>query len=570
MKSLLLLLLAPLALFADSGADVVVVYNSRSADSRDVAAYYWALRGVPTNQVWGFDMSTAEAITRAEYVEKIQNPILKKLEDTKLWVWQQGTNDTRRLESSKIKYLLLCYGVPTKFLADTNLVEPGTESARPELRRTEASVDSQLTCLPIVPRNPRWAGALNNHAFAATNPAALHPTNGILLVTRLDGPTPEIAARLVDGALKAETNGLWGRAYIDSRGLTNGPYGQGDDWMRLTADLSRRWGFETDLDTNADTFPASYPMSQIAFYAGWYDWNASGPFTRPEVEFMAGAFAYHLHSFSAQTLRSTNQNWVGPLLAKGATCTIGNVDEPYLAATTDLPVFFSRFVMLGFSFGEAAWAAQNSLSWQTVAVGDPLYRPFGRNAQELHRDLERRKLALLEWSHVRIVNANLAGRGSSLDELISYLEEPSIVVITRQSAVMTEKLADLYWAKKKLSDALDYYEAALKRFPSPKQKQRLLLLLAHRRAMYGPEDQAIKHYRDLLKEFPDYPDPLTIYQKMLPLAQKAGDKAEVERVQAEIKKLTPPGEHLRNDAFATRQLDSNSCRDDGPDGAGAR
>ena len=98
MKSLLLLLLAPLVLFADSGADVAVVFNSRSVDSRDVAAYYAALRGVPTNQVWGFDMSTAEAITRVEYVEKIQNPILKKLEDTKLWVWQPGTNDTRRLE----------------------------------------------------------------------------------------------------------------------------------------------------------------------------------------------------------------------------------------------------------------------------------------------------------------------------------------------------------------------------------------------------------------------------------------------------------------------------------------
>ena len=141
---------------------------------------------------------------------------------------------------------------------------------------------------------------------------------------------------------------------------------------------------------------------------------------------------------------------------------------------------------------------------------------------------------------MRVVNANLAMGSSTLDELISYLEEPSIVVITRQSAVLTEKLADLHWAKKKLSDALDYYEAALKRFPSPKQKQRLLLLLAHRRTLYGSGDEAIKHYRDLLKEFPDYPDKLTIYQKMLPLARKSGDKAEVERVQAEIKKLTAP------------------------------
>lgn len=541
MKLLLLFLLTPLVLLADSGADVLVIFNSRSVDSRDVAAYYAERRGVPTNQVWGFDMSTGEAITRSEYLETIQNPILKRLDESKLWVWQPVTNGARRLASSKIKYLLLCYHVPTKFLADTNLVEKGTENSRPELRRTEASVDSQLACLPMVHHNPRWAGAINNHAFGATNASVLHPTNGILPVTRLDGPTPEIAARLVDGAITAETNGLWGRAYFDSRGLTNGPYQQGDDWMRATAQLARQWGFETDLDTDANTFPASYPMSQIAFYAGWYDWNASGPFARPQVEFMAGAFAYHLHSFSAQTLRSTNHNWVGPLLAKGATCTIGHVDEPYLAATTDLPVFFSRFVMLGFSFGEAAWAAQNSLSWQTVAAGDPLYRPFGRKADELHRDLERRKLALLEWSHLRVVNANLSMRGSSVDELIGYLENPSIVVVTRQSAVMTEKLADLYWAKKKLSDALDYYEAALNRFPSPKQKQRLLLLLAHRRTIYGPEQKAIQHYRQLLEAFPDYPDKLTIYQKVLPLARKIGDKAEIERCQAEIKKLVGLG-----------------------------
>ena len=59
-------------------------------------------------------------------------------------------------------------------------------------------------------------------------------------------------------------------------------------------------------------------MSQIAIYAGWYDGEVGGPFALPKVEFMPGAFAYHLHSFSAGILRSTNQNWCGPLLAKGA------------------------------------------------------------------------------------------------------------------------------------------------------------------------------------------------------------------------------------------------------------
>jgi uncharacterized protein (TIGR03790 family) len=539
MRTVILLLLCPLLALADTGADVVVVYNSRMPESKEVAEHYAKRRGVPAGQVWGFELSTGEAITRTEYLEKIQTPLLEKLESSRLWVWQPSGTPNRRLASAKVKYAALCYGVPTKFVQDTNFVEKGTENARPELRRNEASVDSQLACLPLIHHNLRWAGAINNHSFSTTNASYLHPTNGIFLVTRLDGPTVEVAGGLVDRAIDAETNGLWGRAYIDSRGLTNGEYRLGDDWMRATADLARRWGFETDLDQDANTYSTGYPLSHIAFYAGWYDWNASGPFTRPPVEFMPGAFAYHLHSYSAQTLRSTNQNWVGPLLAKGATCTLGNVDEPYLAATPDIAVFFSRFVMLGFSFGEAAWAAQNSLSWQTVAVGDPLYRPFARNARELHGDLERRKLALVEWSHVRVVNANLASGQVPVDELIGYLEEPAVSSVTRQSAVMTEKLADLYWAKKKLSDALDFYEAALKRHPSPQQKARILLLLAHRRSLYGPDDKALAFYRQFLKEYPDYPDKLTIYQKMLPVAEKAGDKAEAERCRSEIKRLSP-------------------------------
>ncbi len=38
----------------------------------------------------------------------------------------------------------------------------------------------------------------------------LNPTNGILLVARLDGPTADIARGLVDKALQAERDGLVG------------------------------------------------------------------------------------------------------------------------------------------------------------------------------------------------------------------------------------------------------------------------------------------------------------------------------------------------------------------------
>src|SRR5688500_1521511 len=117
---------------ADTGANVVVLYNSRMPESKKVADHYATRRSVPTNQVWGLDVPTTESITRVEYLDKIQNPILKKLEQSKLWTWAPGDSSGRKLAMAKVKYAALCYGVPTKFVHDTNLVEKGTETARPE------------------------------------------------------------------------------------------------------------------------------------------------------------------------------------------------------------------------------------------------------------------------------------------------------------------------------------------------------------------------------------------------------------------------------------------------------
>ena len=190
---------------------------------------------------------------------------------------------------------------------------------------------------------------------------------------------------------------------------------------------------------SAPTFSAGFPLSQIGLYAGWYDGTVSGPFTRESVEFLPGAVAYHLHSFSAHTLRTADKHWCGPLLARGATATMGCVEEPFLAGTPDLGVFFHRLTAAGWTFGEAAYAAQGSLSWQTTIVGDPLYHPFARHPAELHADLIKRRSPLLAWSHLRVVNLNLA-QGASAAEMVGYLnQQPE----TQTSAVLLEKLGDL-------------------------------------------------------------------------------------------------------------------------------
>jgi uncharacterized protein (TIGR03790 family) len=535
------------------GDEVVIVYNTRVPESKDVADYYAERRHVPTNQVYGFQLSTNEDMSRAEFRDALQKPLAELLKNNKLWqigpsVIHGTTNHPGRVEwrpvESKIRYAVLCYGVPLKIDRDPNLKEPGVENLRPEMRRDEAAVDSELALLPLLEEKLPLAGPFHNEVYTTTNTAMLHPTNGVLLVARLDGPTPAIARGLVDKALQAEADGLWGRAYFDLRNTTEPGYKIGDDWIRNASEISRRLGFETVVDENPGTFPAGFPMSQIALYMGWYDGNASGPFAQPTVEFMPGAFAYHLHSYSAATLRSTTQNWVGPLLAKGATISMGCVNEPYISGTPDLAVFTARLIFQGFTFGEAAYAAQAVLSWQTTVVGDPLYRPFGRNPDQLHKELTARGSPLVAWSWLRLADLNLAA-GKSQAEVVALLEQ---LDLTRHSAILTEKLGDLYSAQGKPSSAIYTYRQALGLDPSPQQRVRLLLTLAEKLLVSDQQPEAYEAYQKLLHECPDYPDKLAIYRKLLPLAQKLDKKADAEQYDAEINRLAPPPPKPQSDS----------------------
>jgi uncharacterized protein (TIGR03790 family) len=530
---------------ANSGDEVVVIYNSRVPESKSVAEHYAGKRQVPKEQIFGFELTTAEEITRAEFRDQLQQPLSKKLETAKLWRFGtvnipatnggQARIETRVVES-KIRYAVLCYGVPLKIVPDPNLKEAADEKLRPELRRNGAAVDSELALLPSSKRDLPLAGPMVNPLFGTTNGPLLHPTNGILMVARLDGPTSDVARQLVDKAIEAEENGYWGRAYIDLRNTTEPGMKMGDDWMRATAEFCKHAGFQTVVDTNGSTFPADFPMSHIAFYAGWYVESIGGPFLQPKVEFMPGAFAYHLQSFSAGTLRKPNQHWTGPLLARGATCSMGCVDEPYLGGTPDLGVFSARFLILALSFGEAAWASQNALSWQTTVVGDPLFRPFKKPPRQLHEELEARHNPLIEWSHVRVLQLNLA-RNASLLEMTGYLEG---IKETRSSAVLSESLAELYAEQGKPSSAAQFYEQALKLAPSPQQKIRLRLALGEKLMTLNRDEDAFANFKKFIEENVNYPDKVPIYRKLAALAQKLGKNEEQAKWENLVKLLTPP------------------------------
>lgn len=524
------------------GGEVVVIYNTRLAESRDVAEHYAEVRHVPAGQVLGVDLTDAEVVSRAEFRERLQIPLLKMLEERKLWILEADTNavaaESRQIKNgvmqSRIRYAILCYGLPLRIAEDPNLREAGAERVQDELRKNGAAVDSELACLPLLTGAMPLTGPITNPYYGSTNVQRFAPTNGLLLVTRLDGPTAAVARGLVDKAVQAETDGLWGRAYFDLRGLTNGPYMLGDAQIRGASGICRQLGFETVIDTRSGTFPAGFPLSQVALYAGWDDEHVSGPFALPKVEFMPGAFAYHLNSFSALTLRSTDRHWAGPLLARGVTATMGCVDEPYLQLMPDMAVFFDEFVNLGFSYGEAAYGCQRFLSWQTAVIGDPLYRPFGHK-QQLQQNLEKRHSKLLEWAQLRDVNLRLV-QGASAAEAIAGLEKAPM---THQSAVLMEKLAELYAQAGRAEDSVRAMQQVLKLGPTPQQRVRVTLTLGVRLTELGRNQEAYDLYRQFLKLSPDYPDHLNLYRHLRDLAGKLGRRDEAAGFEREIGRLAP-------------------------------
>ncbi|MBI3415546.1 MAG: TIGR03790 family protein [Verrucomicrobia bacterium] len=533
---------APTIKAAGLGDSVVVIYNQNVPESKALADYYAQRREIPREQIFGFDLPATEIMSRREFREQLEQPLLKNLEAQRLWSFtidispatpERPGQVVRKFAGSRIRYAVLCYGVPLRIAEDASLLNADAEKVRPELRRNTAAVESELAVLPLHERKPPLYGPLRNPFYGITNAAPMDPANGILLTARLDGPSPEIARGLIDKALQAERDGLWGRAYFDARGLTSGDYKRGDDWILRAEKATRQSGFETELDASAEIFPAGYPMGQVALYAGWYAGQVAGPFTSVYFDFVPGAFAYHLHSFSAATIRSATQNWVAPLLAKGATATMGCVDEPYLEGTPDLGVFFERF-LAGFTFGEAAYASQTSLSWQTTVIGDPLYRPFGATAAAREQATSATSSQSAEWSQLAKINQALLA-GQTTDEACGSLEK---FALAKRSAVLQEKLGNLHAAQKRWTAAVLAYRTALKLEPVASQRLRVSLRLAETLLLDAREEESFAVYRKFVNGFPVYPDLPKVYEKLVELARKLGRKDEAVELAREAERVS--------------------------------
>jgi uncharacterized protein (TIGR03790 family) len=371
----------------DLPAHLLVVYNSRDPDSKSLADYYASRRNIPAERVLGIDCTTQEEITRDQYENTIREPIISYIYD-KNWMERRSVSvriggrmmDLLLATRNEVWAMVLMRGVPLRIANDPS-VEGNLEDVH-ALQTNAAAVDSELSLLPVF--GLPLGGFVPNVFFDRTGSGLIRCgselATKLILVTRLDGPRPADVRRMIDDSLYAEENRLAGRAVIDTRGLTDrkDPYTMGDDWLRRSQKFLARDGWTVDLDSHAEVLPPSYPCNHVALYLGWYHEGAVGPWVTPPNRFTRGAIAYHLHSFSATTVRSATDAWVGPLIAHGAAATMGCVYEPILDLTPHLDIFTSH-LLAGNYFAEAAYSSLRGLSWMVTVVGDPLYRPFRKS-----------------------------------------------------------------------------------------------------------------------------------------------------------------------------------------------
>ena len=416
-----------LALAAASPAlepsDVVLLVNKNMPASAEVAEHYRAKHGVPKENTVVLDLPVSEDISRKDYDTKIVAPVRAALKDRK----------------EKVKVLLCIYGVPlrvggkeppekdraelanvqtelkkaqdrtTEFAAAVKKLEadakkdPKSDAAKDladareklkkaqaeqqglERRRnwlsyaeSQAAVDNELMLL--------WWDDYELRRFQI-NPLHFQVPDDyrknmppVMMTARLDGPTPEVARRLVDDAIEVERTGLRGKVYVDARDNRYDPksdpgygYGGYDESMReMAALLKNEAKMDVTLDNKPEVFkPNSCP--ECALYCGWY---SHGKFV-DSCQFVKGAVAWHLASSEAVSLRRKDSTlWCPNILLKGACATLGPVGEPYTVGFPKPEEFFGFLATGEFTLVECYARTLNLTSWMCTLIGDPLYNPF--------------------------------------------------------------------------------------------------------------------------------------------------------------------------------------------------
>ena len=381
--------------------EVVVVANSRAADSVALAKYYMKVRGIPREHLIKIRTTWEENCDRKDYDQNIAAPVRKAV---------------KKLRTSRnIRAIVTIYGVPLKIrpptldfedekivnrlrhqlqqlqtqseAAGTKGQQPGLTEHKESLKtklnlllqtNQRAAVDSELA-LVLVEEYPLENWLPNPFFLPFQGQDNLLKRNDVLIVSRLDGPRAETVRRVIDDTVAVERRGLHGTACFDARWDKPGPgkningYALYDASLHYAAQNLKDYGpLPVIIDDRPELFDEGV-CPDTALYSGWYSLaNYIDVFN-----WVQGSIGFHIASSECATLKRENsQVWCKRMLEEGVAATIGPVYEPYVQAFPMPDLFFTKLVEGYLTLGEVYLISLPFLSWQMVMIGDPLYLPF--------------------------------------------------------------------------------------------------------------------------------------------------------------------------------------------------
>jgi uncharacterized protein (TIGR03790 family) len=384
--------------------EILVIANRNVSKSMDLALYYMEKRGIPDSNLLTLWVTDKEICSHEDYHYKIVPRVRQYLED--------------RDKARQIRCMVTVYGIPLKISPPGMTREEKRQYELLAKRREElnhqlkggvevsakasgkalkeenenlqkqmtllagedqrAALDSELALVKI--KDYDLKGWIPNPHFMDFKLEKLSVSaEQVLMVSRLDGPDPEIVRRIIDDSLEAEKTGLSGAACIDARwprpmrGQKVEGYAFYDRSLHLAADYLRgKNRLQVVLDDQQALFQEGQ-CANTALYCGWY---SLGKYV-DAFTWQKGAVGYHIASSECTTLRKPeSQVWCKRMLEEGVAATLGPTSEPYVQGFPVPDIFFGLLADGRLGLAECYFAATPYLSWQMVLIGDPLYRPF--------------------------------------------------------------------------------------------------------------------------------------------------------------------------------------------------
>jgi uncharacterized protein (TIGR03790 family) len=359
--------------------DVLVLYNTASADGIEVANYYAQVH--PGVRLLGLSgVTTDEQITDDYYLNVIRPQILPAL-------------------SSSTDVIVTTKGLPLRIC--TSIANPGAYTDPFGVNRTVgsgwwrpySSLESELTRIDVI-RTPQQMGdqtyfsqaGQTSHPQPSCNPYYdrnvsfdykdyyISGYGGMRLTARLDGFTTADVVASINRAQEAyltpsstcvvmdddPTAGI--DRIVQLRDSVLKPNGQGYVYDNTTAAITTVSGpviGYVSHGTNGSGLNAGYISKQLQFQL------ANGSVFQTYE-------SYNAYSFQPGGNRS-GQGLVGEWLAAGGTAGVGHVEEPLNGAcnvANDDQLF--KMLLAGHTWAEAAWSSMQQLSYVNTVVGDPL------------------------------------------------------------------------------------------------------------------------------------------------------------------------------------------------------